>query len=616
MARKPVTVNFEITNQSFQKLDKIMKKFNLEWDSKVYKSVGKLNNNLDLVAKRISTLTVAMNKQRGANAGATGGVQFDTDKFFNELGDSMDDFTKAMKKAAQEISNLQISVKGAGSASEEEKINRMESLANADVAEGQRKVFMQKERHRYRDQEAAQDHRLKQERLLTRHLMSMFGGGAVGGGLGLIMKEITGGLGEKFTKASATQDYLKTEEGQNVLQFQKAAQGSKNPLGQFGSQISSEWADKGVTQEGIEKSGGIMGRAKSWMGRRVEGAQEGDMTKMMGGKKGMLMAGGALAGVAILKKAISLGIESSPMMQQMLKLWKFGIMMIFRPIGDFFGFFLRPIFVMLLRKFIIPFYQEYLPLMQTMGHDIGEKVVAFLDKISGFFYKEDAAGQLNVTDRYAGLTKEESFQQALMESMQVNKTYWDEFLGGLEVAPEWVTNILKYGDPKGQILADVNADEGEVGNVPLPSMTQGGAYIDPAIAAAETDRNIKVIEDFIETASSPYVKLRDDLIGGGTGSGEFVTQGGMLGEIQPKVPEFDLTTSEGLAAAQAAQAAAGGTTWNINQYTTIVGPGTEEVNKKVEEESEKNLVKLEEKVDNSTKEIVRKYGKIAHGRGT
>jgi hypothetical protein len=200
--------------------------------------------------------------------------------------------------------------------------------------------------------------------------------------------------------------------------------------------------------------------------------------------------------------------------------------------------------------------------------------------------------------------------------MQVNKTYWDEFLGGLEVAPEWVTNILKYGDPKGQILADVNADEGEVGNVPLPSMTQGGAYIDPAIAAAETDRNIKVIEDFIETASSPYVKLRDDLIGGGTGSGEFVTQGGMLGEIQPKVPEFDLTTSEGLAAAQAAQAAAGGTTWNINQYTTIVGAGTEEVNKKVEEESEKNLVKLEEKVDNSTKEIVRKYGKIAHGRGT
>ena len=58
-------------------------------------------------------------------------------------------------------------------------------------------------------------------------------------------------------------------------------------------------------------------------------------------------------------------------------------MKIFRPIGDFFGFFLRPIFVYLLRKFIIPFYQTYLPLMQELGQTLGETVVGWLELIFG-----------------------------------------------------------------------------------------------------------------------------------------------------------------------------------------------------------------------------------------
>ena len=63
----------------------------------------------------------------------------------------------------------------------------------------------------------------------------------------------------------------------------------------------------------------------------------------------------------------------------------FGVMMILRPIGDFFGFFLRPIFIMLLRKFIIPFYQTYLPMMQQMGADMGERVVKLLMLILDFW---------------------------------------------------------------------------------------------------------------------------------------------------------------------------------------------------------------------------------------
>jgi hypothetical protein len=452
MARKPVTVNFEITNQSFQKLDRIMKKFNLNWNAKVFKSTDDLNKNLTKLSDRIYQMNLRMANARLSQAqkgGTTGGAGFDADKFFEDLDKAMKGFSESMKDAAEEIKKIKITVKGSTDSMNQEQADRWESINNAEVVEGRRKVFMQSEQHRMRKIEGALDHRLKQERLLTRHLMSMFGGGAVGGGLGLIMKEVTGGIGKKFTKASATQDYLKTEEGQNVLQFQKAAQGAKNPLGQFGANISSEWADKGVTKEGIDKAGGIMGRAKSWMGRRVEGAQTGDMTKMMGGKKGMLLGAGALAGVGIMKKAISLGIESSPMMQQMLKLWKFGIMMIFRPIGDFFGFFLRPIFVMLLRKFIIPFYQEYLPLMQQMGHDLGTKIANLLTWILESPLLGGAAGQERFVEVSATAGKgvdyakfSEPLSLAMTESLIQNAGYWEKMFVEMGKVPEWVKTSL------------------------------------------------------------------------------------------------------------------------------------------------------------------------------
>ena len=87
---------------------------------------------------------------------------------------------------------------------------------------------------------------------------------------------------------------------------------------------------------------------------------------------------GALGGGMALGKMI---IDSSPMFQQMLKLLNFGIMMVLRPIGDFFGFLMRPIMLMLLRKFIIPFYQTALPVMQDMGDYIGNVIAPVLEKV-------------------------------------------------------------------------------------------------------------------------------------------------------------------------------------------------------------------------------------------
>ena len=378
---KPIKVRFVIEPSSLKELEKIFSKFKLTWDDKIFKATDQLGGRLDKLSERVFKLNerLAMqNLKNQQNTGTGTSPEFDMDKFFNDFGKEMNKVTDGMAKAADAISKLKVNVTGSTGSIGDEKAERDASTAAALVADGQRKIAQQKLRDDNRKVAMAMDHRLKQERLMTRHMMSMFGGGLVSGQLGLVIKEVGGMVRKKFQASNETQEYLKTQEGQDTLAYAKADPNMRDPAFQG---ISKEWKDKGVSMESVEEADTKKGRAKSWMGRRVEGAATGDMSKLFGGKKGMLMAGGALAGVGILKKAISLGIESSPMMQQMLKLWKFGIMMIFRPIGDFFGFFLRPIFVMLLRKFIIPFYQEYLPIMQKLGNSLGEDAAKTLQFI-------------------------------------------------------------------------------------------------------------------------------------------------------------------------------------------------------------------------------------------
>jgi hypothetical protein len=93
---------------------------------------------------------------------------------------------------------------------------------------------------------------------------------------------------------------------------------------------------------------------------------------------GVIGGGAAGLGATAVMKGVQMAIEASPMLQQMLKLWKFGIMMVLRPIGDFFGFVMRPVMMMLLRKFIIPWYTKMLPVMIKWGELLGGTVVDFL----------------------------------------------------------------------------------------------------------------------------------------------------------------------------------------------------------------------------------------------
>jgi len=592
---KAVTVNFEITNQSFQKLNDVMKRFHLEWDTKVFKSIDKLGGQLDKLSSRIYDLNLRMAKQRLTKAQQTGtgtgsAPQFDMDKFFDEFGKEMSKVTDSMSDAAKEISKLKINVTGSSSAIGDEKAERDASTAGALVADGQRKLAQQELRDSNRKVTLAMDHRLKQERLMTRHMMQMFGGGLLGGSLGLIFGQLKEGLNKKFTSASATSEYAKTQEGESLLKFQKTAQGSRNPLGGFGEQVSTDWQEKGVTTGGLLKAGSASGRAKSWMGRRIEGAQTGDMSKMFGGKKGMMLAGGAVAGVAILKKAISLGIESSPMMQQMLKLWKFGIMMIFRPIGDFFGFFLRPIFVMLLRKFIIPFYQEYLPLMQTLGYDLGTKVVGLLEAIAVLFGGHQEPETYDVSNRLTmNQDKDLAVRDALAQSMEDNSEYWQKFFDEQGTIPPWVKNILD-GLPAYTVEASPE-------NVSAVDAMGGGVVGD-----GNTDFLDKLFSGF-ETVGKPYQKLANDI-------NDKLETGGVNADLESRFigsSRFDLATNEGLLAAQEAQATSGSTSWTINMYSNISGAGTEEVNDKIEKEMEDLPARIEEETQ---KQIEKKYGRV------
>jgi len=162
--------------------------------------------------------------------------------------------------------------------------------------------------------------------------------------------------------------------------------------------------------------------------RKVDDSMAGGTAQGLLGKRGMgylksmgefankhkvgILLGATSAGIllTVLKKAI----DVSPVFQSMLKLLNFGFMLILRPIGDFFGFIMRPVMILLLRKFIIPFYQFLYPKLMKLGTEIGEslsgKLGAILsgdpEKILKEFFGFDKENDLftNFTNAVIGIT--------------------------------------------------------------------------------------------------------------------------------------------------------------------------------------------------------------------
>ena len=105
-----------------------------------------------------------------------------------------------------------------------------------------------------------------------------------------------------------------------------------------------------------------------------------------GGSSGMMKNMAKLGGIAIgiigiqkmVKQITGLVVQSSPMLQGMMKLFNTTVLMILRPFGDFIGFFLRPIMIYLLRNIALPMYQLLAPVLRQWGSSLGNTLVSFL----------------------------------------------------------------------------------------------------------------------------------------------------------------------------------------------------------------------------------------------
>tara|TARA_R110000824_G_scaffold373240_1_gene563634 strand:+ start:216 stop:1334 length:1119 start_codon:yes stop_codon:yes gene_type:complete len=92
--------------------------------------------------------------------------------------------------------------------------------------------------------------------------------------------------------------------------------------------------------------------------------------------------------VALVSKLTGMIVDASPMLKGMLKLLNYSVMLILRPIGDFFGFFLRPLVIYFLRNVALPFYKQMRPIMQAVGTFVGMQFMQRQAKIDGIESKK------------------------------------------------------------------------------------------------------------------------------------------------------------------------------------------------------------------------------------
>tara|TARA_R110000803_G_scaffold118017_2_gene186443 strand:- start:3865 stop:6048 length:2184 start_codon:yes stop_codon:yes gene_type:complete len=164
---------------------------------------------------------------------------------------------------------------------------------------------------------------------------------------------------------------------------------------------------------------------------------------------GILIGAGA-AGVliGIIKKAVSV----SPMFQQMMKLMSFAVTMILRPIGDFIGFFLRPILILLLRKFILPWFKASHGKLIAAGTATGEVVVDWIEDLTGengMTKVADAIGKAFVGVFAMALVitaLKELFKKAAGAIKATFKVATPDWLGKLVIKmplmPDWVKKLF------------------------------------------------------------------------------------------------------------------------------------------------------------------------------
>lgn len=176
------------------------------------------------------------------------------------------------------------------------------------------------------------------ERELTAKLQRALGGARIGGG-----GSPTGGGGTTGFRSPANIDRFERAAKMQMLVKEKDFQ-ARTEFWQKRSQMAQALN----TQKEKEKQETIGVRAKL-LGRKGRGEKlQAQLVKIAGFAAG-------ITGIASFGKAI---IDSSPLLQAMMKLFQVSIMFILRPIGDFIGFVLRP-FILALLPWAVKFYKKY-----------------------------------------------------------------------------------------------------------------------------------------------------------------------------------------------------------------------------------------------------------------
>jgi hypothetical protein len=155
---------------------------------------------------------------------------------------------------------------------------------------------------------------------------------------------------QKMQIAFLTQDPVEMEEAKQELGVAKK--------GEARTKIDVE-----NTQDELEKKG-IAGKLKPMFAKLDK------VGEFLGKKALPIGLGVGVAGV--LMSVIVKAFSASPLFAQMMKLMKFMVTLILMPIGTFFGALLRPILIMLLRKFIVPMYSQFMPIALKVGGQIGK----------------------------------------------------------------------------------------------------------------------------------------------------------------------------------------------------------------------------------------------------
>ena len=236
------------------------------------------------------------------------------------------------------------------------------------------------------------------------------------------------------------------------------------------------------------------------------------------GKKAIPIGiGVGVAGIfmSIIVKAFS----ASPLFAAMMKMMKFMVTLILMPIGTFFGALLRPILIMLLRKFIIPMFSTWMPKMMAWGTKAGnflENPLKYIFDNKDVKTEEELAAieEAKAAAKAAGVTYDPSNGKDFIQAEDGIDQGW---IGFMETFSDWWEKIKNPG----------GTSEDKIFNA--EPIQPGGIIVNGDAHASETDPYDSYLpDDYGQTdfeknsASNPLYVNDQHTWGGGDGLPEYV----------------------------------------------------------------------------------------------